>query len=262
MLGDRTSLKAMISTCTAIDEEYLVESLYCQTCTVAQKMSWAAQRETTREEDVAYCLLGLFSVNMPLLYGEGPRAFMRLQEEIMKISDDHSIFALTSHEIQGVAEPFSDITFENLDDPNIEAALRSFLLPTYRSRSLDWIGHGLLATSPKAFSNVGKVSLRMPQSGRATSYQMTNRGLRISLSLTRLRPFGTRNREIYAADLQCAVEFEQHRYLPLGIYLQPIGHMPSEMNRNEYERVRCNKLIWGVPGAKKLTEIFVQQRRV
>ncbi|KAK7185536.1 het domain protein [Paraphaeosphaeria sporulosa] len=43
-------------------------------------MSWAAQRETTREEDVAYCLLGLLVVNMPLLYGEGAKAFERLQQ--------------------------------------------------------------------------------------------------------------------------------------------------------------------------------------
>jgi hypothetical protein len=47
-------------------------------------MSWAAHRETTREEDVAYCLLGIFGVNMALLYGEGSSAFLRLQEEILR----------------------------------------------------------------------------------------------------------------------------------------------------------------------------------
>jgi hypothetical protein len=60
--------------------------------TIAQRMSWAAHRETTRIEDRAYSLLGLFSVNMPLLYGEGERAFLRLQEEIMKTSTDQTIF--------------------------------------------------------------------------------------------------------------------------------------------------------------------------
>jgi hypothetical protein len=58
-----------------------------------EKMSWIAGRETTREEDVAYCLLGLFDINMPLLYGEGRKAFARLQEEIIKQSTDHSLFA-------------------------------------------------------------------------------------------------------------------------------------------------------------------------
>ncbi|PQM43883.1 hypothetical protein VE01_10779 [Pseudogymnoascus verrucosus] len=60
---------------------------------IAQRMSWAAYRETTRVEDEAYCLLGIFDVNMPLLYGEGRRAFLRLQEEILKSSDDQSILA-------------------------------------------------------------------------------------------------------------------------------------------------------------------------
>lgn len=61
---------------------------------VAQKLKWAARRKTTRPEDMAYCLLGLLEVNMPLLYGEGGhRAFIRLQQEIIKQSDDESIFA-------------------------------------------------------------------------------------------------------------------------------------------------------------------------
>lgn len=59
---------------------------------VAQRISWAALRETTRPEDQAYCLMGLFGISMPLIYGEGG-AFMRLQQEIIKISDDRSIFA-------------------------------------------------------------------------------------------------------------------------------------------------------------------------
>lgn len=56
-------------------------------------MSWASKRTTTRLEDVAYSLLGIFDVDMPMLYGEGERAFFRLQEEIMKHSNDHSLFA-------------------------------------------------------------------------------------------------------------------------------------------------------------------------
>jgi hypothetical protein len=40
--------------------------------------------------------MGIFCVNMPMLYGEGERTFIRLQEEIVKKSDDHSIFAWTS----------------------------------------------------------------------------------------------------------------------------------------------------------------------
>ena len=60
---------------------------------IAQRMSWASHRSTTRIEDEAYCLLGLFGINMPLIYGEGRRAFLRLQEEILQRSSDQSIFA-------------------------------------------------------------------------------------------------------------------------------------------------------------------------
>ncbi|KAI1413823.1 HET-domain-containing protein [Hypoxylon sp. FL1857] len=60
---------------------------------VAEKMNWVAKRETTRVEDIAYCLLGIFGVNMPSIYGEGLEAFRRLQEEILKRSGDQSILA-------------------------------------------------------------------------------------------------------------------------------------------------------------------------
>ncbi|KPI35593.1 Vegetative incompatibility protein HET-E-1 [Cyphellophora attinorum] len=73
---------------TAIDRR---KSLY--KFSVAQRMSWAAERRTTRVEDLAYSLLGLFQVNMALLYGEGQKSFTRLQEEIARQSADHSLLA-------------------------------------------------------------------------------------------------------------------------------------------------------------------------
>jgi hypothetical protein len=65
------------------------------TASIAQRMCWASKRQTTRREDLAYCLMGIFNVNMPLLYGEGAKAFIRLQEAIVSQSDDQSIFAWT-----------------------------------------------------------------------------------------------------------------------------------------------------------------------
>jgi hypothetical protein len=87
-IGTKVSLEEIISEITGIDDFTNFE-----TACVAQKMSWAGKRETTRIEDKAYCLLGLFDVNMPPLYGEGEKAFARLQLEILKTSDDESIFA-------------------------------------------------------------------------------------------------------------------------------------------------------------------------
>lgn len=57
-------------------------------------MSWAAGREAARTEDIAYSLMGLFDVNMPLWSGEGSKAFVRLQEEVIRNStDDPSILS-------------------------------------------------------------------------------------------------------------------------------------------------------------------------
>jgi hypothetical protein len=56
-------------------------------------MSWAAGRQTTRIEDKAYCLLGIFDVHMPLLYGERDQAFIRLQQAIAQKVNDMSLFA-------------------------------------------------------------------------------------------------------------------------------------------------------------------------
>jgi len=68
---------------------------------VSQRMSWASRRSTTRVEDMAYCLLGIFEVNMPLLYGEGSRAFFRLQEEIIRKTPDETIYCWDHGYFQG-----------------------------------------------------------------------------------------------------------------------------------------------------------------
>ncbi|KAF2730463.1 hypothetical protein EJ04DRAFT_545742 [Polyplosphaeria fusca] len=74
---------------TSIPREILTKSESVYSASIAQRFSWASRRRTTRNEDMAYCLLGLFDIQMPLLYGEGSKkAFLRLQEEIMKVSDD------------------------------------------------------------------------------------------------------------------------------------------------------------------------------
>lgn len=74
---------------------YLLQFGLNDEISIARKMSRASKRQTTRREDIAYCLMGLFDVNMPLFYGEGDKAFQRLQEEIMRRSDDQSIFLWT-----------------------------------------------------------------------------------------------------------------------------------------------------------------------
>jgi hypothetical protein len=142
-LGSKAALAGRISAITRIPITVLTSRNLAE-YSVAQRMSWAASRVTTRAEDGAYCLLGLFGVNMPLLYGEGQRAFFRLQEEIIKYNDDHSIFAWSMKEIK-----FS----------------------------------GLLAPSPAYFSKCRFLSSGESLNERGP-FTMTNRGLSICLKIT------------------------------------------------------------------------------
>ncbi|KAF2674248.1 HET-domain-containing protein [Microthyrium microscopicum] len=92
-IGTKKSLRGQISRVTGIDESVLIGVTDLSELSIARRMSWAADRETTRIEDMAYCLIGIFAINIPLLYGEGARAFRRLQEEIMRETYDQSILA-------------------------------------------------------------------------------------------------------------------------------------------------------------------------
>jgi hypothetical protein len=159
-IGDRDSLRPDISAQTDIGEEYLTGRPLSR-ASIAKRMSWASSRETTRPEDLAYCLLGIFDVNMPLLYGEGQNAFIRLQEEIMKISDDQTIFSWD----------YARITPEQNFGLNIALNLGN--------------RKGLLATRPAAFKQCSHIIPDEVGEPRKP-YIMTNMGLQIELPLVLL----------------------------------------------------------------------------
>jgi hypothetical protein len=138
-IGTKVGLRTLISSISGIENLFGFEN-----ACIAQKMSWASKRKTTRPEDMAYCLMGLFKVNMPLLYGEGSKAFYRLQLEIIKESDDESIFAWCEDEWS--------ISVES----------------------------GLLARSPAAFKDSGDIE--STHGTRASPYAMTNQGLQITFA--------------------------------------------------------------------------------
>ncbi|KAK0112792.1 hypothetical protein ONS95_014525 [Cadophora gregata] len=100
MLGTKREFAELISRITGIRVPVLRLTKGPEMYSISTRMSWAANRETKRVEDMAYCLLGIFDVTMPMLYGEGIRAFGRLQEEIIKRSNDLTIFAWTKPEGQ------------------------------------------------------------------------------------------------------------------------------------------------------------------
>jgi hypothetical protein len=93
LMGEKFELLEELADATGIPNYILEDSRSISEVSVAERMSWAAHRDSTRVEDVAYCLLGIFDIHMPLLYGEGEKAFIRLQEQILRTTDDHSLFA-------------------------------------------------------------------------------------------------------------------------------------------------------------------------
>lgn len=100
---------------------------------------------------MAYCLLGLVQVNMPMMYGEGQRAFNRLQLEILKKSNEHSIFAW---ELPGA--------------------------PTHQSAAV-------LEPSPRGFQGASDIkSIPSQRPLEASSHEITNNGLRITLPVIRI----------------------------------------------------------------------------
>jgi hypothetical protein len=95
LLGNKVSLERHICEVTGIPVSALRGSPLSD-FSVAERMSWAASRETFRQEDKAYSLLGIFNVNMPLIYGEGKeKALKRLREEIDKASKGRFLSSVT-----------------------------------------------------------------------------------------------------------------------------------------------------------------------
>lgn len=93
-IGTREELAAEISGASGILQS-LVSSFHrtsTGTTSATEKFSWISTRKTSRVEDLAYCLMGLFDINMPLLYGEGNKAWRRLQLEILRSTNDESVF--------------------------------------------------------------------------------------------------------------------------------------------------------------------------
>ncbi|RMZ43851.1 hypothetical protein CA14_004034 [Aspergillus flavus] len=92
-IGSKAQWAGLIETITGISRAFLLGRRPLSEASIAQRMSWASKRTTKRKEDIAYCLLGIFNIMMPMIYGEGDHAFIRLQREIIRETRDDSIFA-------------------------------------------------------------------------------------------------------------------------------------------------------------------------
>ncbi|KAJ4345916.1 uncharacterized protein N0V89_012052 [Didymosphaeria variabile] len=112
-LGDKRSMVKEIHEITSISVDVLHGRPLSQ-LSIDERMSWAAKRQTKREEDAAYSLLGIFDVHIPLIYGEGQRkAFARLQKEISQDSSGQRLAGGTTS-LQFGYQPTQGQSFSNV----------------------------------------------------------------------------------------------------------------------------------------------------
>ena len=140
-IGTKNDRLSELSEITSVSCEVLRHESPLSSICVAQRLAWAANRDTTRVEDRAYCLLGILEIHMPPLYGEGEKAFYRLQEEIVRSTYDLSILAWSPTEPQ------------------------------------DHEHCGFFAKSPQDFSGCSKMNFTPGASLDETEMSMSNKGL-------------------------------------------------------------------------------------
>jgi hypothetical protein len=108
-IGNKLELLEILAQKTGIPQDVLGNVTEPWSCSIAQRMSWAARRVTKRIEDRAYSLLGLFEVSMPMTYGEREKALLRLQQQIVLMSRDESLFAWKLKHDLDPSKPFFSI---------------------------------------------------------------------------------------------------------------------------------------------------------
>jgi len=139
---------------------------YIRGYSTATKLSWAAKRRTKRIEDQAYSLLGLFNIQMPLLYGEGRTAFERLQKQLLEENGDPTLLLWQ-------------------DRPDFVPDDGNYSYDGDRPTSL-------FAESPANFANVLSFPLYNPSRLEHHRWTLTNLGLALTRDVTYYRRGGPR----------------------------------------------------------------------
>ncbi|OJT08095.1 Vegetative incompatibility protein HET-E-1 [Trametes pubescens] len=215
-LGTKASFADVIEEITGIDRDVLTRERALDSVSIARRMSWASRRSTTRVEDEAYALMGIFGVNIPTIYGEGRHAFVRLQEEILKRSNDQSILA------------WSDI----LDDRLLEQPSSGpdcVLSPSVVHNGVheeEWEQNRLLASSARAFAQSGDVAPLRPEEFAAIigapfhppEYTVTNSGMRMRVPLLTI---SVGPKTTHLAILACRTASRPDRLIALFLTPQP-----------------------------------------
>jgi len=233
LIGAKSSMKKhsefvdKISVITKIGFQFLTGGRL-EMASVAERMSWASSRQTTREEDIAYSLMGLFDVNMPVLYGEGgEKAFERLQIETMGTIADHSIFAWRANS-------------------------------AYET--------GPLAISPADFAHGGAITVSAEDSSDIRPFSLTNAGLEINLPIS--MPSGQFGTQVIARLNCSFRPLTGEKRQPLGIHLAIISDpwttsVPSCRRRkcDELVTLDSNSSTWKRADVMILTDVHMRHRK-
>jgi hypothetical protein len=232
-IDDKGDLVDLLAEITNIDARLLRDRDLLSTFCTAKRMSWASTRQTTRSEDIAYSLMGIFNIYMPVIYGEGgQRAFRRLQEEIIRTSFDQSIFVWRG---------------------NYESS-------------------GLLAKGPSDFADTPRLGLWGPVNLAPFTMTNVGLSIRMNITKIR-SPDRTWLRDDLAEDIYLAVVgcdvWDDPLWVLLVLYLQPVPGASFYANGrfcNAYRRVKCNtwmgvppRLLAGRTGPHRFTDVLVLQ---
>lgn len=234
-LGTRSYLAYRIEQITMVPLVVLqrgITAVHDKEFSIATKMSWAAQRKTTRSEDRAYSLMGLFEVNMPTLYGEGGQsAFQRLQSEIFARSGDHSILAWCSDQFRVLKRSQINATMlENaprqitkLLAPGVESFSPS---PRYQDLPVNLVNRFDIAATDTVIPfypmlsrhpyEVRTSNLQNSGSASEAKYSESSHGMRVQLLLERVHADTATNCHIFIAHLACGMDTTNQR---IGILL-------------------------------------------
>ena len=208
LLGNKTDTEILrpIEKVTGIPRLFLRGEALTN-ASIAQRMSWASGRTTKRKEDIAYCLLGIFDITMPMILGEGDRAFIRLQEKLIKrTTRDASIFAWGLPSETSAPAYFEDIT-----------------------------SAGIFASSPADFANSSRISRNREIKSRAT-FVVDGGCVRSEIPLYRDptgQLFGLLNCGLLSNNNGSKVVGIPLVEDPSGEYIRPRGHYPQLFPESE-----------------------------
>ncbi|KAM5543082.1 hypothetical protein V8D89_003466 [Ganoderma adspersum] len=252
IIGNKVGLAPLLQELTGVFSRVLTREAHYSTASIAERMSWASNRRTTRVEDEAYCLMGLFNVDMSTIYGEGRQAFQRLQHEIMKQSFDTSLFAWGPH-------LNSELSLTPLTQREM---YQCFSTPSSRNHV------HLLASSPKPFAKQDSLpvvrytpGVKRPFQPYLDSQLETMDELQPETRVRRrLGPFGRIELPRFSATsfgLECrfpiiesdgltvAVLLCDNSREHIGLLLHPSKNSIQDPTRKKYYSGCCNKLPFG-----------------